>query len=115
MALTVLEDWAGGALFEPAAIEHQRPIVLAEWRRNLGADERTAEKLRRVQLEGSRYADRSPIGDPAVIETAQREQLMRFYRDWYRPGSDGGDRRRRRRPERRRGNDPAALLVARQS
>src|SRR6186713_2697384 len=56
MALTVLEDWAGGALFEPAAIEQQRPIVLAEWRRNLGASERTAEKLRRAQLEGSRYA-----------------------------------------------------------
>src|SRR5215813_12240742 len=84
-ALTVLEDWAGGALFEDAAIERQRAIVLAEWRRNLGADERTADKLRHVQLEGSRYADRSPIGDPAVIQTAQREQLVRFYRDWYRP------------------------------
>ena len=55
-ALTVLEDWAGGALFEPEAIERQRAIVLAEWRRSLGASERTAEKLRRVQLEGSRYA-----------------------------------------------------------
>ena len=85
MALTVLEDWAGGALFEPAAIEQQRPIVLAEWRRNLGASERTAEKLRRAQLEGSRYADRSPIGITSVIETARREQLTRFYRDWYRP------------------------------
>src|SRR5436190_913028 len=84
-ALTVLEDWAGGALFEDAAIERQRAIVLAEWRRNLGADERTADKLRKVQLEGSRYADRSPIGDPAVIQKAQREQLVRFYRDWYRP------------------------------
>src|SRR3954465_3442707 len=28
MALTVLEDWAGGALFDDAAIERQRPIVL---------------------------------------------------------------------------------------
>ena len=84
-ALTVLEDWAGGALFADAAIERQRAIVLAEWRRNLGADERTADKMRHVQLEGSRYADRSPVGDPAVIQTAQREQLVRFYRDWYRP------------------------------
>ena len=41
--------------------------------------------MRHVQLEGSRYADRPPIGDPAVIQTAQREQLLRFYRDWYRP------------------------------
>src|SRR5215510_14768388 len=58
-ALTVLEDWAGGALFEDAAIERQRAIVLAEWRRNLGADERTSDRLRHVQLEGSRYANRS--------------------------------------------------------
>jgi zinc protease len=84
-ALTVLEDWGGGATFDSAAIERQRAIVLAEWRRNLGADERTADKLRNVQLEGSRYANRSPIGDTAVIQAAQREQLVRFYRDWYRP------------------------------
>ena len=77
-ALTVLEDWAGGALFADAAIERQRAIVLAEWRRNLGADERTADKMRHVQLEGSRYADRPPVGDPAVIRTAQREQLLRY-------------------------------------
>ena len=84
-ALTVLEDWAGGALFDAAAIDRQRAIVLAEWRRNLGADERTSDKLRHVQLEGSRYANRSPIGDPTVIQAAQPEQLVRFYRDWYRP------------------------------
>ena len=84
-SLTVLEDWAGGATFDDAAIERQRAIVLAEWRRNLGADERTADKMRHVQLEGSRYADRPPVGDPAVIQTAKREQLVRFYRDWYRP------------------------------
>jgi zinc protease len=85
VALTVLEDWAGGALFEPAAIEQQRPIVVAEWRRSLGAGERTEEKIRRVQLDGSRYADRAPIGSTSVIQTASREQLLRFYRDWYRP------------------------------
>ena len=84
-AMTVLEDWAGGALFDEAGIDRQRPIVLAEWRRSLGAEERTADKMRRVQLEGSRYADRPPIGDPALIQAARRDQLVRFYRDWYRP------------------------------
>ena len=39
----------------------------------------------RAQLAGSRYADRPPIGDPDVIQNAQREQLVRFYHDWYRP------------------------------
>ena len=84
-ALLVLEDWAQGASFDQSGIDHERGIVLSEWRMHLGAGERTQDKIRRVQLEGSRYADRSPIGSPDVIEHAQREQLTRFYHDWYRP------------------------------
>src|SRR5436190_218931 len=84
-ALLVLEDWAQGAAFDPDGIERERAIVLSEWRMNLGAGERTADKVRRVQLEGSRYADRPPIGKPEVIQKVSREALMRFYRDWYRP------------------------------
>ncbi len=84
-ALLVLEDWAQGASFDQSGIDHERGIVLSEWRMHLGAGERTEDKIRRVQLEGSRYADRPPIGNPDIIEHAQREQLTRFYRDWYRP------------------------------
>jgi zinc protease len=84
-ALLVLEDWAQGATFDQEGIDRERGIVLSEWRMNLGAGERIQDKIRRVQLEGSRYPDRSPIGKPEVIERAQRAQLTRFYRDWYRP------------------------------
>jgi zinc protease len=84
-ALTVLEDWAQAATFTEQGIEHERGIVLSEWRMNLGAGERTDERLRRVQLEGSRYAERRPIGKPESIQNARRDQLLRFYRDWYRP------------------------------
>src|SRR5579872_954025 len=84
-ALLILEDWTHAATFEPGSIEQQRGIVLSEWRMHLGAGERTQEKLRRVQMEGSRYADRPPIGKPEVIEGAQRAPLLRFYHDWYRP------------------------------
>src|SRR3954470_3275064 len=84
-ALLVLEDWAQGAAFDQSGIDRERGIVLSEWRMRLSAGERTQDKIRRVELEGSRYADRSPIGDPSAIEGAQREQLVRFYHDWYRP------------------------------
>jgi zinc protease len=84
-ALLVLQDWAQGASFDQSGIDHERGIVLSEWRMRLGAGERTQDKVRRTQLAGSRYADRPPIGNPDVIEHAQREQLTRFYRDWYRP------------------------------
>jgi zinc protease len=85
-AMLVLHDWAGhGATFEQEAIDRQRAIVLSEWRMNLGAGERTGDKILRVQLQGSRYPERRPIGRPEAIEKATRDTLMRFYRDWYRP------------------------------
>jgi zinc protease len=84
-ALLVLEDWAEGASFDQSGIDHERGIVLSERRMYLGAGERTQDKIRRVQLEGSRYADRPPIGDPDVVGSVQRDQLTRFYHDWYRP------------------------------
>jgi zinc protease len=84
-ALLILEDWAHAANFDQTSIDRQRGIVLSEWRMHLGAGERTSDQIRRLQLEGTRYADRPPIGDPAVIERATREALLRYYHDWYRP------------------------------
>ncbi len=84
-ALLVMEDWAHAASFDQSGIDHERGIVLSEWRMNLGAGERTADRVRRVQLEGSRYADRPPIGTPESIQGATRDKLLRFYHDWYRP------------------------------
>src|SRR6187401_1740742 len=84
-ALLVLEDWAHAATFDPEGVERERAIVLSEWRMNLGAGERMTEKIRRAQLEGSRYVDRSPIGKPEVLERVSRAALVRYYRDWYRP------------------------------
>jgi zinc protease len=84
-ALLILEDWANAATFDQASIDRQRGIVLSEWRMHLGAGERVGDQIRRAQLEGTRYADRPPIGDPAIIEKAPREALVRYYHDWYRP------------------------------
>ena len=38
-----------------------------------------------ILLDGSRYADRTPIGQPEIIRTATADQLKKFYNDWYRP------------------------------
>jgi zinc protease len=84
-ALLVLEDWAQGATFDQSGIDRERGIVMEEWRLHLDADQRTQEKVIAAQLAGSRYADRPPIGKPDIIEHVQREQLTRFYHDWYRP------------------------------
>jgi zinc protease len=84
-ALLIMEDWAHAATFDESGIDHERGIVLSEWRMQLGAGERTQDQIRQVQLEGSRYVNRPPIGKPEIIQTAQRDKLLRFYHDWYRP------------------------------
>jgi len=84
-ALAVLRDWAGDISFEPDAIEHERGVVLEEWRLQLGAGERISNAHLPVIFAGSRYAERQPIGQKDIIEHASRDALVRFYQDWYRP------------------------------
>jgi zinc protease len=81
----VLEDWAGGALFDSTEVVKERGVVLEEWRSGLGAGARIRDKQFPVLFQGSRYAVRLPIGDTTIIKTANPGPLKRFYRDWYRP------------------------------
>src|SRR6185503_3027450 len=38
-----------------------------------------------VIFQGSRYAERLPIGLPEILKSAPRERLLAFYQKWYRP------------------------------
>jgi len=80
-----LGDVATGILFDSLEVVAERGVVLSEWRDGLGADERIRNQQFPVIFRGSRYADRIPIGLPAVIESANPSQIRRFWRDWYRP------------------------------
>ncbi|HEX9935001.1 MAG TPA: pitrilysin family protein, partial [bacterium] len=81
----ILEDWAQGVSFEDEAIDKERGVVVEEWRLGRGANARIRDRQFPVLLHGSKYADRLPIGEKAVIDTFHHETLRRFYRDWYRP------------------------------
>ena len=83
--LQILEDWAHGVAFDPEEVEKERGVVVEEWRLGLGAEMRMLDEQLPVLLQGSRYAQRLPIGDRVTLETAPREALLRYYRDWYRP------------------------------
>ena len=84
-ALLVLEDWARNVTFDPQEVERERGVVLEEWRLGLGADSRVRDAQMPILLNGSRYAERLPIGQPEVLRTASVERLRQFYKDWYRP------------------------------
>lgn len=83
--LQILADWATGIRLDSAEIEKEKGVILEEWRQRLGASSRIREKHLPVLLEGSRYPERLPIGDPDIIKHASRQLLLRFYRQWYRP------------------------------
>ncbi|MFL6672574.1 MAG: M16 family metallopeptidase, partial [Massilia sp.] len=84
-AFTVLEDWAHGVTFADDAIDKERDIVLEELRLGKGAADRMSKVLMPKIYNGSRYAQRLPIGKEEILRSFNPDTLRRFYRDWYRP------------------------------
>jgi len=84
-ALAILDDWTHAVTFAPEAVEKEKAIILEEYRSRLGAQERVRRQLLPLIFQGSRYAERLPIGLPNIIQNATAEQLKDFYRRWYRP------------------------------
>jgi zinc protease len=84
-AFQILDDWAQAVSFDPAEVDKERGVVIEEWRLGRGASGRIRDKQFPVLFHGSRYAERLPIGKKEILETASRDTLVRFYREWYRP------------------------------
>ena len=81
----ILADMAARINFEDTDIEHERGVIIEEWRMGRDAQQRVSDAQNAVLFAGSRYAERSPIGTYEVLSTFKPEVLKRFYRDWYRP------------------------------
>lgn len=84
-ALLVMEDWAFNALLTDEQIEKERGVVLEEMRTGLGPDKRMLDGYLPKLMNGSKYADRLPIGTKESIENFDPDALRRFHKDWYRP------------------------------
>ncbi len=81
----VLEDWASGLSFDATEFDKERGVVLEEARLGKGAGDRVRKKLLPKLFDGSRYAQRLPIGSEDIIKTASLDTIKAFYHDWYRP------------------------------
>ncbi|MDR0376695.1 MAG: insulinase family protein [Spirochaetaceae bacterium] len=82
--LAVLDDWSYGVTFTPEEVDSERAVILEEYRSSLGAGERILQKMLPVLFRGSPYAERLPIGLPAIIQNAPASRLENFYKTWYR-------------------------------
>ncbi|OYU83475.1 MAG: peptidase M16 [Flavobacterium sp. BFFFF2] len=83
--LDILEDWAFNAQLTPEEIDKERGVVLEEYRIGLGADKRMLERYMPKMMYQSKYAERMAIGKKEILEHFKPEQLISFYKDWYRP------------------------------
>ncbi len=84
-AFHILSEMGLAAIFDEKELEEERGVIIEEWRTYQGASERIQDQLQNLIFAGSRYAQRTPIGTYEVLNTFTRDQILRFYRDWYRP------------------------------
>lgn len=81
----VLADWAQGVEMKAADIDKERSIILEEARLGKGVSDRISKQLMPEVFNGSKYAERMPIGKEDIIQNFKHDALRRFYKDWYRP------------------------------
>ena len=84
-SIEILSQWAAYVKLDKKDIDDERGVVIEEWRRNQGAEERLGNFVLENLMEGSRFAARNPIGKVDILENFDREQLVRYYKEWYTP------------------------------
>ncbi len=84
-SLHVLAEMMSSARIDPAVVEAERPVILAEKGRRPELAQRGLELAWPLYFAGLRYADRDTIGTDETLNAATAEGLRAFYRRWYRP------------------------------
>ena len=84
-SLAVLAEMVSRARFEEAAVEAERPVILAEKERRPELSQRLLERSRALIYGGLRFAERDTIGTTETLNAATAAGLRAFYRRWYRP------------------------------
>jgi zinc protease len=89
-ALLILHDWSGEITNLQPDIEEERGIIREEWRTRSSASLRMDEKvILPTLLAGTPYANRIPIGSMDVVNNFKRQELVDYYKKWYRPDLQG--------------------------
>lgn len=84
-ALTIMRDFADGALLEDDAIDHERGIVVSELKARDSAAYRAGMAYLAQVLPGTRVPDYAPIGKEDIILHAPYSVVRDYYRANYLP------------------------------
>ncbi|WP_417622249.1 M16 family metallopeptidase [Parasphingorhabdus sp.] len=68
-----------------AAVNAERPVVLAELRERAGPQTIVQNATRELFFAGQRLAIRAPIGTTETLSAATPQMLQQFHQRWYRP------------------------------
>ncbi|RVW96330.1 Zinc protease PQQL-like [Vitis vinifera] len=82
-AISVLAEFSSEVRVSTDDLEKERGAVMEEYRGNRNANGRMQDAHWVLMMEGSKYADRLPIGLEKVIRTVPSEVVKQFYRKWY--------------------------------
>ncbi len=87
LGLHILSEWASAISFQDKDVDDERGVVLAEKRSRDGAEMRMMQSVIEGVFEGTRYANRLPIGLPEVLKKAPTKTVKKFFNDWYHPAN----------------------------
>lgn len=82
-AISILAEFSTEIRISPDDLEKERGAVLEEYRGRRNARGRLSESRWATILEGSKYAERLPIGLENVIRTVDSDVARKFYKKWY--------------------------------
>ncbi|PWA80900.1 insulinase (Peptidase family M16) protein [Artemisia annua] len=82
-AISVLAEFSSEVRASAEDLEKERGAVMEEYRANRNANGRMQDAHWLLMMEGSKYADRLPIGLEKVIRTVSPETVKQFYTKWY--------------------------------
>ncbi|RAK62547.1 M16 family metallopeptidase [Phenylobacterium kunshanense] len=84
-SLKLLRETAFNLTIDPAAVDRERGVILAEERARDTPSYRATVKRLDFLLKGQRLPQRLPIGRVEVLKTAPASRIADYYRRWYRP------------------------------
>jgi zinc protease len=84
-ALFLMRETAGNISFNPASVDRERGIILAERRERENFAFKSGRAANDLFYPNTYFSTRYPIGLSEIIETAPADRLKALYRKWYRP------------------------------
>ncbi|KAI7988125.1 Zinc protease PQQL-like [Camellia lanceoleosa] len=82
-AISILAEFSSEVRVSTDDLEKERGAVMEEYRGNRNANGRMQDAHWVLMMEGSKYAERLPIGLERVIQTVSADTVKQFYGKWY--------------------------------